>query len=135
MLSTLTHAPLVSAKSFNIPATTISSLDILGKEFSDLKIADQIELVNLVHWIASGDVSSVELELTMPKNQKPLRERGAGASGEIDEQGNHEIDDFSFPAMIKNENRSHCIPPHLTTQSRSENRGFAANLEAQGGVA
>ncbi len=92
----------------------------LNEEFSDLKIA-----------IASGDVDLVELsEATMPKNQKPLRQRGAGASGEIEKRGNHEGDEFNIPGMIKNENHS-----HSTSLPTISHIVAASNLEAQGEVA
>ena len=88
------HAPLVGAKNFTVPLATVSHFDTVGEEFSDLKIA------------------------------KPLRGRGVGAaSGEIESEGNHEIDDFNVPCM--RENDSHSISRPVA----------AANLEGQGEVA
>ena len=98
ILSTLTHARVASAKSFNIPATTISSLDILGNP-QPTRIVPGYEGLNE--------------KFSDLKKLPPLR--GAG--------GNHDFEDFNIPFMA-----------HYT-QSRSENREFAANLEAQGEVA
>ena len=101
-------------------STTISSLDMPGKEFSDLK------------------------------NLKPLRKRGAGAAiGVLRKQGNHNFDELSVPDMHESENHSHRTPLGLIPQSPSGSRGFSvelmqfckifkiensANLEAQGEV-
>lgn len=93
------HAPLVGAKNFTVPLATISHFDIVGKKFSDLKIA------------------------------KPLRGRGVGAAiGEIESEGNHEIDDFNVPCMRENHSHSTSLP----TISQVD---IVANLEAQGEVA
>ena len=104
------HLSLACAAVFGFCTTNVSSFDISGKEFSDLKIA------------------------------KPLRKRGAGASGEIEKRGNHEGDEFNIPGMIKNENHSHSTSlPTISNSDTSVNpqtpqspfrRGFVELLQS-----
>lgn len=97
--------PYTTIKRWNSPHPR-PGYEELRQEFSDLKIALNRSA------IASRDVDLVELsEATMPKNLKPLRKRGAGAAiGEIESEGNHEIDDFNVPCMRENHSHSTSLP-------------------------